>query len=289
MMNRLVKSIVITVLSFFSVTMIAQENDKTNLWKIEGDEIKTSYLFGTMHLIPEKDFILKDKVKTAFDSSELLVLELDMSHPEFMEDMMAQAYLEPGTELKSFMDDSEYELLDNFLKEKTGIGMQMYNTMKPFMLMSVVLMASVDGPLASFEMTLMQMAKESDKQIKGLETIATQVGVFDATPYERQLDDLLDMIKNLDESTALFNTMAQLYISEDIDALYGYMDDYMNGDLEMMARFLDERNNNWIPEISKFSKEFSTFYGVGAAHLAGVQGVINLLRKAGYTVTPVMD
>lgn len=288
-MNSFVKIIITAVLSFFPLTIIAQDNDKTNLWKIEGDEIKTSYLFGTMHLIPEKDFNLKDKVKTAFDSSELVVLELDMSHPEFMKDMMAQAYLEQGTELKSFMDDSEYELLDNFLKEKMGIGMQMYNTMKPFMLMSVVLMASVDGPLASFEMTLMQMAKESGKQIKGLETIATQVGVFDATPYDRQLDDLLDMIKNLDDSTELFNTMAQLYISEDIDSLYDYMDDYMNGDLEMMARFLDERNNNWIPEISKFSKDFSTFYGVGAAHLAGGQGVINLLRKAGYTVTPVMD
>src|SRR5690554_6175888 len=197
-MNSFVKIIITAVLSFFPLTIIAQDNDKTNLWKIEGDEIKTSYLFGTMHLIPEKDFNLKDKVKTAFDSSELVVLELDMSHPEFMKDMMAQAYLEQGTELKSFMDDSEYELLDNFLKEKMGIGMQMYNTMKPFMLMSVVLMASVDGPLASFEMTLMQMAKESGKQIKGLETIATQVGVFDATPYDRQLDDLLDMIKNLD-------------------------------------------------------------------------------------------
>ncbi|MBA6151853.1 TraB/GumN family protein [Gelidibacter maritimus] len=288
-MNRLVKSILTTLLSFLSVTMISQENDNTNLWKIEGDEIKTSYLFGTMHLIPQKDFVLKDKVKRAFDSSALVVLELDMSDPGFMQDMMAHAYLEEGTELKSFMDDNEYELLDNFLKDKTGIGMQMYNTMKPFMLMSVILMGSVDEPLASFEVTLMQMAKESDKQIKGLETIATQVGVFDATPYERQLDDLLDMIKNLDESTALFNTMAQLYISEDIDALYDYMDDYMNGDMEMMARFLDDRNNNWIPEITKLSKEASTFYGVGAAHLAGDQGLIKLLRKAGYTVTPVMD
>lgn len=77
--------------------------------------------------------------------------------------------------------------------------------------------------------------------------------------------------------------MAQLYVSEDIEAIYGYMDEYMKGDIVMMEKFLDERNNNWIPEIAKFSKEASTFYGVGAAHLGGDQGVVNLLRKAGYT------
>lgn len=288
-MNALVKIIVTVTLSLLSLTLGAQENKSSNLWKIEGDNIKTSYLFGTMHLIPEKDFQLKDKVKSAFDASEQVVLELDMSHPEFMKDMMAHAYLEKGAELKSYMDDHEYQLLDSFLKEKTGAGMPMYNTMKPFMLMSVVLMASVEGPLASFEMNLMQMAKEAEKEINGLETIATQVNVFDTISYEKQLDDLLDMIKNPDESTELFNKMAQLYISEDIDGLYGYMDDYMNGDVEMMSRFLDERNNNWIPEIGRLSKETSTFYGVGAAHLSGHQGVINLLREAGYTVTPMMD
>ena len=83
--------------------------------------------------------------------------------------------------------------------------------------------------------------------------------------------------------------MAQIYISEDIEALYGYMDEYMNHDVELMAKFLDERNNNWIPEIAKMSKDVSTFYGVGAGHLGGKQGVINLLKKAGYTVTPIMD
>lgn len=67
------------------------------------------------------------------------------------------------------------------------------------------------------------------------------------------------------------------------------MDEYMNHDTELMKKFLDDRNNKWIPEIAKFSKEVSTFYGVGAAHLGGDQGVINLLRNAGYTVTPIMD
>lgn len=83
--------------------------------------------------------------------------------------------------------------------------------------------------------------------------------------------------------------MVKLYRAEDIEALYSYMDKYMNNDIELMAKFLDDRNNNWIPETAKFSKESSTFYGVGAGHLGGEQGVVKLLRAAGNTVTPLMD
>ena len=286
-MNTLIKIIVTIVLSAISTMLHAQ--DSSNLWKIEGNGIQTSYVFGTMHLIPQKDFNLKDKVKTAFEASEQVVLELDMASPDFMKDVMAHSYLEAGTELKSYMDDSEYELLDTYLKEKTGVGMQMYNTAKPLMLMSVILMTSFDGPIASFEMSLITMAKGADKEMHGLETFESQVAIFDHTPYEKQIDDLVKMIQSPEENKALFDKMAQIYIAEDIEALYGYMDEYMNHDVELMAKFLDERNNNWISEIAKFSKDQSTFYGVGAAHLGGDQGVINLLRKAGYTVTPIMD
>ena len=286
-MNTLIKIIVTIVLSVLSATLYAQ--DSSNLWKIEGNGIKTSYVFGTMHLISQKNFNLKDKVKKAFEASEQVVLELDMSSPEFMKDVMAHSYLESGTELKSYMDDSEYELLDNYLKEKTGNGMQMYNTAKPLMLLSVVLMTSLDEPAASFEMILMTMAKEANKSMQGLETYESQVAIFEHTPYEKQIDDVVKMIQSPEENKALFDNMAQIYISEDIEALYGYMDEYMNHDVELMAKFLDERNNNWIPEIAKMSKDVSTFYGVGAGHLGGKQGVINLLKKAGYTVTPIMD
>lgn len=72
-----------------------------------------------------------------------------------------------------------------------GSGMQMYNTVKPFMLMSVILMASVNEPMASFEMTLIKMAKEAKKEISGLETYESQVAIFEHTSYEKQIHDLV--------------------------------------------------------------------------------------------------
>lgn len=288
-MNTIVKIITTVVFSVIALTANAQENRNSNLWKIEGNGIKPSYLFGTMHIIPQKDFNLKEKVKMAFDASEQVVMELDMADPQFMKDIMAYSYLDKDQELKSYMDADEYELLDTYLKDKTGNGMVMYKKVKPFMLLSVLLMTASNEPMASFEMTLISMAKESNKEIEGLETYASQVAIFDATSYDEQIDDLVEMIKKPDENKAIYGKMAELYVSENVDGMYDYMDEFMDSDVEMMKKFLDDRNNNWIPKIAEFSKENSIFYAVGAGHLGGDQGVLNLLKEAGYRVTPVLD
>lgn len=287
-MNTLIKIIVTVALGLLSFKSFAQNS--SNLWKVEGNGIHTSYLFGTMHLIPQSDFVLKEKVKDAFKHSELVVLEINMASPEFMQDVMALGYFQDGDQLKTYMDDSEYELLDTYLKEKTGQGMEVYNSVKPAMLLSVIMMASMDEALASFEGSLMSMAKDQNKLIEGFETYASQMKIYNEVyTYERQIDDMIEIIEKPAENAKILNKMIKLYAAEDIEGLYTYMDVYMKGDAEVITKLLDERNNNWIPQIAKFSKEKPTFYGFGAGHLGGDQGVVNLLKQQGYSVTPVLD
>jgi uncharacterized protein YbaP (TraB family) len=101
--------------------------------------------------------------------------------------------------------------------------------------------------------------------------------------------DLLRTAKdNLAYDTETFQKLMQLYDSENIEG----MESLMQKDINLTTskhkdKMLDNRNKNWIPKIEEFSKVQPTFYGVGAAHLAGENGVIKLLRKAGYTVTAV--
>lgn len=83
-------------------------------------------------------------------------------------------------------------------------------------------------------------------------------------------------------------TMMEIYKSADINRMYNFMNESVN---EMYVQhkdiMLDNRNKNWIPIIEKVAKETPTFFGVGAAHLAGENGVIKLLRKQGYKVEAV--
>ena len=286
-LNQITFIIVVFIATTFNI--VAQNNPKTNLWKIEGDNIKTSYLFGTIHMIPKKDFTIKDKVQKAFESSDKVVLEIDMDDPNYKVDFMKLSMLNEGELLKTYMSDDEFKILDTYLKEKTGVGVNNFNTFKPMMLMSVLTMTAIGGgPLESYEMSIINMAKSANKEVSGLENIADQINAFDEDPYEEQIDTLVEMVDN-GNSEELYSQLLQYYLAEDVDGMYDFMDDYMNDDIEGMKRFLDDRNNKWIPKMEAYSKDNAVFYAVGGAHLGGDQGVINLLKKAGYTVTPILD
>ncbi|HBK71690.1 MAG TPA: TraB/GumN family protein [Flavobacteriaceae bacterium] len=265
------------------------QNDNSLLWKIEGDSIKTSYVFGTMHLMPQEDFVLKDKVKNAFNEAEVVYLELDMDDPSFMADMMKYSMLEEGDELKAHMDSTEYVFLNQYMNKNIGVGLKQLNRFKPLSLTSMIMTTLMGKQLASYELTFINMAKEAEKELKGLETIASQIAVFDKIPYDEQIDDIIKMLKSPEETKKLYVNMIALYKAEDITKLFESMDDYFDNDQEMMKSLLFDRNENWVKQIPEISKKQKIFYAVGAGHLGGDKGVIKLLKSAGYIVTPVLD
>ncbi len=288
-MNILIKYFVIIIISFIVFVSNAQKTENSLLWKIEGDSIKTSYLFGTIHLIPQEDFIITPKVQQAFDASEVVALEIDMADPGFMKEVMEFSYLKDGEELKSFMDDNEYTLLDNYLRKHSATGIAPYQKAKPFLLMSAIMTSMVSKKAASYELSLIGMAKKSKKEIEGLETFASQVAIFDSQPYDEQIDGLIEMLEDAKKTKELYLKMVKFYKDEDISGMYDYMDEYLGKDPEMTKKLLDDRNNNWIGKIEAYSKKDAVFYAVGAGHLAGKQGVINLLKKKGFKVTPIFN
>ncbi len=288
-MNILIKYFVVVVVSLIVFVANAQETQNSLLWKIEGDSIETSYLFGTIHLIPQEDFKITPKVQKAFDASKVIALEIDMADPGFIKEVMQFSYLKEGEEIKSFMDDKEYRTLDTYLKKYNAAGMAPYQKAKPFLLMSALMTSMVGKQAASYELSLIGMAKKSKKEIEGLETFASQVAIFDSQPYDEQIDGLIEMLDDTEKTKELYLKMVKFYKNEDISGMYDYMDEYLGQDPEMTKRLLDDRNNNWISKIEAYSKKDPVFYAVGAGHLAGKQGVISLLKKEGYKVTPVFN
>jgi len=263
--------------------------DNSLLYKIEGNGIQPSYLYGTIHILPQKDFNLKDKVKTAFELSELVVLELDMDDPGMQVEMMQNAMMEGDATLDQLLDKEHYAKLDAALKESLGMGVAPFNKMKPFMVSSMLLMKYVGEQPASFEGTFVQMATATEKEILGLETVTEQLDIFDKIPYQDQADDIVEMLDDPEGMEDMYADMVEVYKKEDINEMYEMMDAYFQGDETAVDNMLHNRNKNWIPKIGEFAKKQSTFFGVGAGHLGGELGVVALLRKAGYTVTPIAD
>ncbi len=263
-----------------------QAQNNSLLWKVEGENIQTSYLYGTIHLLPQDAFEIKDKVKEAFNSSEQIVLELDMDDPSMQMKMMQNAAMKGGVTLDQVFSEEEYDAVSNAVKEQMGVGLEMLNTMKPFIISSMLIGTLIEGPPASYEMTFVQMAKEKELEIIGLETVEDQMAIFDKIPYEEQAKDVVEMVQNQEEVRQEFAKMVEAYANEDIDGLYDIIDEYADTEAEM-DEMIVKRNQRWIPLIGEFASEKTSFFGVGAGHLGGSEGVINLLKEAGYTVTPI--
>lgn len=277
---------VILVLSLGLFSEIQAQSTNSLLWKIEGDGIQGSYLFGTFHVLPQADFELKEKVKKALVSTDQLVMELDMSNPNFQMELMQNASMKQGMTLDQLFNKKDYQRLDQMLKETVGTGAEQMNTFKPFMLSSLLLKRFVGEQPASFESVLTTIATQQKMKIGGLETTADQMNLFDKIPYSDQASDLVEMMDNEEETMAMFSKMIKLYKDEDVEQLYDESSSYFDrpGELELI---LLNRNQKWIPSIGEMAAKQSTFFAVGAGHLGGKKGLISLLKKEGYTLTPV--
>jgi uncharacterized protein YbaP (TraB family) len=277
------------VLAFLSITSVnAQELENSTLWKIEGNGLdKASYLFGTIHITC--DATIENDVMKALDETTQVVLEIDMDDPEMQTKMMKGMHMKDGKTLKDFVSDEDYQIIDSLFIKNIGMSIKLMDNVKPMLMVAALYPKMIDCSMQSFESELITIAKEQEEEINGLETLEEQIQVFEDIPYQDQVDDLLRMAKdNLVETKKSFVKMLNIYGDENITAMLEMMDDDENSSVaKYQDLLLDNRNKNWISKIGDYAKEQATFFGVGAGHLAGKNGVINLLRAQGYTVTAV--
>lgn len=290
--NNILRLLLIIVGLFVGIFIVregnAQELEQTLLWKVEGKGIKPSYIYGTFHLLAQKDFEMKKKVVDAFNDSDQVVLELDMDDPNMQMKVMQNASMKDGMTLDELLSEEEYEMIDRVLTSTLGTGIENYANLKPVVLSSLLLPTLLDGLPASYEATFVQMATDTDKEVLGLESVKEQMQIFDKVPYEDQVADIMEIINEREQMKALFTQMVEIYKQEDVKQMHTMISSYMDGEREF-DYLLVERNKNWIGRIGDLSKDKKTFFGVGAGHIGGEDGVVNLLMKAGYTVTPVFD
>ena len=278
--------------------------EKALLWEISGNDlVAPSYLFGTIHIINKEDFFWPKGTQEALKTADRITFEIDMAvmnDPSMMFSMMNSVMMKGGQTLKSLLSEEDYATVSKAFESK-GLPMFLLEKVKPmFLTIMVGEEFSMDalqdgfggGDIMSYEMEFMKLAQDQEKETGGLETVEFQMGLFDSIPYEAQAQMLVETIKEggNEEEEDMLSKMVELYKQQDIHGLDKMMhedggeamgmDEY--GDL-----LLGGRNRAWIPIMEKMMREKPTFFAVGAGHLPGEMGVIQLLRSAGYTVTPL--
>lgn len=277
------------VLAIYSTTR-SQALENTLLWKISGNDIEEpSYLFGTIHI--SCDATLNEQVTQALDATTLLVLEIDMDDPAMPMNMMKLMNMKEKQSLSQLLNKEDYQLLHQFYKEQFGINIEAMHTVKPFFLSAMIYPKLLDCPTQSLETELVKVAHSQNEEVLGLETIEDQMSIFDEIPYEEQVSELLKSVKDsLKTDKENFTKMLEIYKKQDLSAMVNLiMEDTTATTAKYADKLLIDRNQKWIPKIIEFTRKKPTFFGVGAGHLGGEFGVINLLKAKGYILTPIYN
>lgn len=290
LLSALLVALLLTVSSIHAQTKTTA-SDSALLYEITGKNLKKpSYLFGTIHLICEKDMFPAEKLKSYLGQTEQLLLEIDMDDQTVIQRAVKLSVLADGKTIKDYVKPEEYAKIDEVFKKYLGVSFDNLQSFKPLISQTYLLTSpKVLGcqPPVVYDNFLAQTATAAKMPVIGLETIEQQFAVIDSQPLEKQIKALSEAAANPEKGFGEFKALYQNYLTQNSDDIYNSLVSQMTAEGYNLTKFVDERNVNWIPIIEKNIRLTPSFIGVGSGHLGGKKGVVNLLRAKGYKLKPI--
>jgi len=279
------------------------------LYRISGNGLKSpSYIIGTHHLA-KVEFVDKIAgVEDALKATEQVYGELgwdELTNPDSIRMLQESMLLPDGQTLKTVLSQEQFDKLDAHLTRMMGVGLSNPQVMAQMgrlspaaivvqlqMLSYLQKHAGEFNPASTFDQYFQTRAKTDNKFFGGLETVSFQARVlFGSTPMKRQIEQMMCLIDNHEFSAEMMDKMSEAFYAQDIEALKKAMDAKIGNTCdstpEEEALLIDNRNAEWLKKMPGIMSAKPTFFAVGAGHLPGSKGVLQLLRNAGYTVEGV--
>lgn len=280
------------IISQFSFAQVGQ----SLLYEISGNNLeKSSYLFGTFHIL-NSDYIKSHEsviqrlrkadqivIETVIDSSQLVAFS--------MKTMM------PGKSLKALIPESDYKLVKDEFLAKTKADLTLFDQFKPALIstqLSIAYIQETNPWLKKYKGTPMDLyfanyAKQHQLKLITFETMLEQADLlFDSDPIEKQSQDLIKLVKERDKTIKMAIDLGDKYVKQDLLGLQKLGEVYQD-DFNSLTKLVDDRNLNWMKELPQILSDGNAFIAVGALHLPGENGLIELLIKKGYSVKPIFN
>ncbi len=277
-------------------------NGSGKFWRIAMDGRADSYLYGTMHVSDPRVTALEPNVEAAMQDAGTVIIETDeLVRPEGAQ---AAIFANPeltmftdGTTLKTLLEPEDYALVESEL-ESIGVPIVAVQRMKPWMIASLVALPDCEMERKSDGMAFLdkQIAEDAladGKVLKGLETIEEQLSAMASLPIEFHVQGLIETISLGPLLDDVMTTMTDLYLDGEIGTIMPMIraaappsdPQAESGYADFEERIVLARNRTMAQRALPILEDGNAFIAVGALHLPGEEGLIELLRAEGYTVT----
>ncbi len=275
-----------------SVNSQVAEQGKSFLWEIQADASK-SYILGSVHLLKKEMYPLKAAVEKAFTDSDVLVVEADVSADKMMDVAaltMKKGFYVGEETLKDNISANTYNLVKDWLK-KNNMDIEGFHKFKPWMLAltitSMELVKMGFDPNYGIDKYFLEKAA-GKKEILELEGIQFQLNLFDGLTREENDQFLFASLQEISGPKEEFDRMIEVWLKGDADL----MEDLVTKNIQkfpklknLYQKLTDDRNVKMLEKILSFLDQDKTYLiVVGAAHLVGKKGIIQLLRDRGFSL-----
>lgn len=290
------------LLSIFVLCLAVLGMQAQLLWKVESPSgnVGPSYIVGTYHLAPGTMTDSIAGLRQALAETEQMYGELEMGamkSPEAMQAMIKAMMLPQGTTLSSLFDETTRQQLDAMLKEYLGAGLDNsgFDAWQPIAIATELVnrIAMKKHPentgSGMFDFYLQMEAKALGKPVYGLETLEQQLDIMLGMPLSRQKEQLEGLLLHEKEIEEMIQSIITAYFRQDLQAMFEASmkksGNKYDSTSEEDEKQLYNRNEDWAKKLTPIFRQKPTLVAVGAAHLPGERGLLELLRKAGFKVT----
>lgn len=260
-------------------------------WRISQPGQKPSYLLGTIHSSDPRVTRLRPQVQSALDGADRFVMEMIMD---------SSALLAFGTSIRlADGNDLEHLLGENLFKKvvaaMTDYGMpeMVVRQLKPWVVMAMLSMPKPSGETI-LDLVLYQRAQSLGIPASGLESAREQLAVFEGMPLADQIELLKLTIDQQPSIPSMFKQLLEAYLADNLDRIETLAHQYKTQQnrpslKRFMLKLNEERNRRMLARVIPYLKQGNAFIAIGALHLAGPEGVVNLLRDQGYRLECVRN
>jgi uncharacterized protein YbaP (TraB family) len=271
-------------------TRALQSAERSFVWKVSNDK-GVVHVAGSVHLLTPEYYPLPPAFMSAFAASDLLVEELDMAEmlsTQSQMQMLSRGLLPAGQTLERIVSAETFQAVSKKLAD-LGMPPGPMQQFKPWLL--ALTLQGLEWQKAGFnadlgvDKYLYDLAMKENKPIRGLETLAFQLSRFDGMSAEMQDRMLSETLRELESTKTSFTQIADAWKAGDAAVIEQIILQDLKSDPAMYERMLVERNRMWLPQIEALvGRPKPAFVVVGAAHLVGADGLLQMLRAKGYTV-----
>lgn len=283
------KELLFTAFILFYSLLSAQSDGL--LWKISGNGLtKPSYLFGTIHAYCDKDKIFTEDFLSTFKSVDVVAMELNLNDFSTFVYLMKSSMKESENSISSFLTAKERSLLDSICQKLLGDSLKNLDKRTPMSLLGKMYLSdSIIGcsPIP-LDFIVAELAKRNNKESYGLESPQFQDSLLNSIPDSIQVKWLLEFAMDVQKAKNDFSEMLKAYNSQQSKLIYELSFKTSPEMLFLKDVLLDNRNMNWVTYLQKNIYAKSYFVAVGAAHISGEFGMVELLKKAGFTLEPIL-